>query len=474
MLLFLLIMIIYLAFIFLLGFGIYKLTNEKPKAGFSLLFSGILGILGMTILLIANAAFVDGEWFSNLGYEGVFWKIFWVKWKLFLYGSFISFAIICSLRIGIIFKFSSREGKLFDDYLSHSPKVINLMLFMLTGALSLIMGFWAAFSWEKIFMFQNSIEYGQTDVIFSKDIGYYLFTFPFLRMLLWWIGVNILFGIIINLWCRYIYREEGIGMRRFFATTIWIVIFLIFQRMIATKGLMFSERGAVFGPGYADIHAQITMNNLFIWVAAVAAALMIVFLLLKKSKAFGLTWAGLGAFLIFGVWTIPALNQAIIVSPTELDKEREYISYNIDATRQAFGLDMIEEKAMPLDTVPVKMQDLMKYSSSFPNIRLCDPNALLMLLKQEQEIRTYYAFDDVDVDRYYLDGKYASIMLSGRELNINELPESSKNWVNQRLKYTHGYGLVTSKVNDFSSDGFPSLLVKDIPPKAIIKPKMAK
>jgi uncharacterized membrane protein (UPF0182 family) len=159
----------------------------------------------------------------------------------------------------------------------------------------------------------------------------------------------------------------------------------------------------------------------------------------------------------------PWFQQQFIVKPNELDKELPYIKHNIELTRKAYGLDEVETKEFPAHN-QLNRQDLQANQSTISNIRLWDYRPLLDTYRQLQEIRLYYQFNDVDIDRYTLDNKYQQVMLSARELSSDQVPAKAQTWVNQRLKYTHGYGLVMNSVNRVTADGLPELLLKNIPP----------
>ena len=151
-----------------------------------------------------------------------------------------------------------------------------------------------------------------------------------------------------------------------------------------------------------------------------------------------------------------------IVKPNELVRERPYIAHNIAMTRQAYGLDRVSQREFPAETT-VQAADPANNQPTLQNIRLWDWRALQDTLRQIQEIRTYYDFPDIDIDRYEIDGTMREVMLAGRELNVDKLPESSRNWINEKLIYTHGYGLTMNPVNGFNAEGLPALILSNMP-----------
>src|ERR1700692_4497592 len=151
-----------------------------------------------------------------------------------------------------------------------------------------------------------------------------------------------------------------------------------------------------------------------------------------------------------------------IVKPNELVRERPFIAYNIDLTRQAYGLDRVAQREFPAETT-VEATDPANNQATLQNIRLWDWRALQDTLRQIQEIRTYYDFPDIDIDRYEIDGAVRQVMLAARELNVEKLPESSRNWINEKLIYTHGYGITMNPVNGFTPEGMPELVLSNMP-----------
>ncbi len=157
-----------------------------------------------------------------------------------------------------------------------------------------------------------------------------------------------------------------------------------------------------------------------------------------------------------------------VVKPNELVRERPYIAHNIELTRQAYGLDRIAQREFPAETT-VEATDPANNQATLLNVRLWDWRALQDTLRQIQEIRTYYDFPDIDIDRYEIDGTMRQVMLATRELSVDKLPESSRNWINEKLIYTHGYGITMNPVNGFTSEGLPTLILSNMPIQSTVK-----
>jgi uncharacterized membrane protein (UPF0182 family) len=225
--------------------------------------------------------------------------------------------------------------------------------------------------------------------------------------------------------------------------------------------LLYSVRGVAFGASYTDVHAQLLAYQLSFWAVLLCVLLLLGGVALRRPWILaigGVLWLVV-AVGVGGIY--PALMQQFDVQPNELIKEHPYIEYNIDLTRRAYGLDKIEEKdfGSVADLTP---EALAEAEATIKNIRLWDYRPILDTYAQIQEIRLYYEFMDVDVDRYLLDGDYRQVTLSAREMATDQL--QSRTWVNEHLQFTHGYGLVMSPVNAVTREGLPELLIRDLPP----------
>jgi hypothetical protein len=222
------------------------------------------------------------------------------------------------------------------------------------------------------------------------------------------------------------------------------------------------------GITYTDAHVQLT-GMLILSIALVLGALIAAFnaLVAKRGSLLVVAFIPAGlCYLLLGVvgWYV----SSFIVKPNELVREQPYITHNIEMTRQAFGLDKFTQREFPAETT-VEAADPANNQPTLQNIRLWDWQALQDTLRQIQEIRTYYDFPDIDIDRYQIDGKLRQVMLATRELNVDKLPESSRNWINEKLIYTHGYGITMNPVNGFTSEGLPTLMLSNMPIQSTVK-----
>ncbi|MEE9401293.1 MAG: UPF0182 family protein, partial [Dehalococcoidia bacterium] len=309
------------------------------------------------------------------------------------------------------------------------------------------------------------------DPIFGKDVGFYLFSLPFQKFIQGWL----LSALIVTLIFTFVFYAVNYSVRRLtlafsrggkahlsvlLAGIMGIVAWRYFLDMY---GLVYSEGGVVFGAGYTDVHAQLIALRILM-AAAILLGIVVLFNILRRGIRLPIYAFGgfIVAIIVVGV-IYPAIVQRFQVNPSELAKEEKYIGYNIEFTRDAFALERIEEQDFPAEE-ELTEEDISANPATISNIRLWDHRPLRDTYNQVQFIKRYYDFQDVDVDRYTLDGEYRQVMLGPRELDPAKLGADAQTWVNQRLKYTHGYGLALSPVTEVTEEGAPILFIGDIPP----------
>ena len=242
-----------------------------------------------------------------------------------------------------------------------------------------------------------------------------------------------------------------------------IVILLAWGYYLKIYGLLYSNQGPAFGASYTDVHIKILANKALAIISLFFALVMIINAFKFRAKTLLITGAvWIGSILLF-TNAIPMLVQKFVVKPNELAKETPYIAHNINFTRKAYNLNKIKEVNFEVND-KLHLDDIRANNATIKNIRIWDERPLLRTYRQIQAIRLYYDFQNVDVDRYLIDGEYRQVMLAAREMLVSQLPPKAKTWVNQHLTYTHGYGLVCGPVNEVTSEGLPVLFVEDIPP----------
>ncbi|MGA1864189.1 MAG: UPF0182 family protein [bacterium] len=425
--------------------------------------------------------YTDFLWFKTIQYGSVFWTMFTAKiliWIIFA----IAFLVIILINIAIArfikpnklnWKIPIRKQDVVH-IMEFEPKQINRFILLFCFFLAIIMGAWPAFNyWDTILKFIHQVPFGQLDPIFSKDIGFFVFSFPILKLLQKWFFYS---TVITLLACGFIYLKDRaihlkLGDFRFerrakahLSTLCAIILILIaWDKRLKMFALLYSPRGAAFGASYTDMNAQMVAY----WaILVIAAACAILFWINISSRGWKLPVIGVAVMLIVSVLIsgfYPFIIQKFIVEPNELKKETPYIKYNIQYTRQGYNLD----KAVELDFVAsdnLTMDDIVANAPTIHNIKLWDKKPLKQTYAQLQELRPYYKFTSIDEDRYNLDNIYTQVMISGREMVQDQLPGEAKTFENMQLKYTHGYGLCLSPVNHVTEKGLPLLMIRDIPP----------
>ncbi len=445
---------------------IYKGIRSHKK---SLIVWG--SMIGLLTLLVTWFLGFWGEklWFDELGYDRRFWTVFLTKLALFagafLVGGILIFLITFSLK-------------------GNGPQKRIRIFAVLTGGL--ISGFLMASHWETVLLFLHRISTAVREPVLNMETGFYLFTYPLLSL----IYSGFLYLSIIALAASlagnlkndrdsrtgWILRDNLEKNRSLFLSAGIFLIVLACGKFIKRYGLLYSEQGIVSGPGWTDDNIRLPMLLIMAVLTAIAGiAMMIPSARNRISRLFSrggfLTETGrlvIIPVLVFSLWfitllLIPGLFQWLKVQPNEISVEKPYIKNNIEFTRYGYGLHQIEEVDFPVSE-EFSEETVSSNRHLLNNIRLWDYRALDAVFKQFQEIRLYYEFLDVDIDRYTIDSTYNEVMISAREMNTGNLPEQSQTFVNKRFKYTHGYGVTLNRVNEFTGEGLPNLLVKDIPP----------
>ena len=437
---------------------------------------------------------VDWAWFSSIAYVGVFWTAFATKAALFVV-VFVVSTLLLWANAALALRFTSRRpprlpvafdpgfatfqaspGPWAGSYgLQPSPFVWRLLTVAVAVILGLLIAWGETGRWDLVLRFISQAPYGQNDPLFGKDISFFLFSLPFyvaLKNFLLWILLlaSLMAGSIYFLhddisldspaWSvspsAIAHGSALLGL--YFAVKAWSYVL---DRYL----LLYDDNGVVVGAGYTDVHVELPVLWLLIVLAAVAAIVAwanvrlrtIRLLIAAPLLVFG------GSFLFAEL--IPGLFERFFVKPNELQLETPYIRQNIALTREAYNLDQIAVKPFPAEQ-DLTFQSLKDNSGTIDNIRLWDWQPLMDTYAQLQEIRTYYRFLDVDVDRYHLGDSYQQVTLAARELDPSLLSANAQTWVNLHLLFTHGNGVVMSPVTQKSAEGLPIFYLKDIPPIA--------
>ena len=414
-------------------------------------------------------------WFDAVGFSQVFWTQ--LTWQALLWG--VTVVIYAGFLWGnyqiAMQQTRDRPLRLFAEpefagaaeKLHKALAMVVILLMALAAALSSVS------AWMPLLKFLNPSQFDDRDPIFHRDLGFYVFKLPFYEGIRQWLFALILLGLSLSL---VVYGLKGtlIWERGGLAGRVKAHVSLLLSALALLIGwgfwldrysLLYAPGGVVFGAGYTDVHAHLLAYQV---LSILALAVAVLFLLSIGQRQQQMPLGGIGLFIVAlvllnGVY--PWLMQQLMVNPNELAKEAPYLEHNIRLTRAAYHLDNVQQQRYAA-TTQLDRRSLQSNQSTIGNIRLWDHHPLLSTYRQLQEIRLYYKFGSVDVDRYTLNGNYQQVMLSARELSIPQLPPEARTWVNQRLKYTHGYGLVMSPVTQVTADGLPELYIKDIPPNS--------
>jgi len=431
--------------------------------------------LAITVLMNLAGLYTDWLWYKSLKYQEVFIKIITTRIAL---GSALGAAFLAAMLINLFT--ADRLSRI--GYIKVGPDAIELpgsetlgkhirvVMISVSAFISLIIGIEGSSRWDMFLRFLNPTNFNLKDPILGKDISFFVFRLPFINYLYQWFFVVLIFSLILSI-CIYAYKRGLIitdrGVR--FRTTLYshistlvalIFILKAFGYRIFLYNMQLSSRGFVSGAGYTDLHLRVPIiSGLFI-VCLICTGL---FLANTYFRGWKLPAA---AVLLFAVASgigagYPEIIQKLRVNPNELSMELPYIKRQIEFTRKAYGVDRVTVKPHATD-LQLTADQIQANNLTIQNIRLWDSRPLLQTYRQLQEIRTYYGFNGVDMDRYIIDGKLRQVMLSARELSYEKLP--SRTWINEHLSFTHGYGLCMTPVNMFTSEGLPEFFIKDIPP----------
>ena len=439
-----------------------------------ILVIGVVGLILLIVLSVLKGFYVDLLWFDSVGYDSVFWKSITAKTLLFLVGLFISILVL-GTNIWLARKLSPQgpEQSFIEEIdVSALRKVVSVILIAATLLLAVIFGSVAGSSWQTILAWINGIDFaGRTDPQFGRNISFYMFQLPAYQMIQGWflslvvmsvLGSVAVYGLSISL--QGFQLQITRGMRIHLSVLVGLIFILIsIGTYLSIFELVLSEGGIIFGATYTDINAVLPARYVVVALALFAGLVTIANGFLSNNGyklplfAFSI-WVIAG---IVGGAIYPNFVQSFQVAPNEREREVSYIQRNIEATRYAYGLDEITNNDFPAEQ-SVTIEAIEANPKTLDNIRLLDPRPLRDTFNQVQAIRQFYEFTDVDVDRYVVNGEPRQVMLSARELDISGAQQ--RNWTQERLQLTHGFGAVVAPVNKVIDEGLPDFITKDIPP----------
>ncbi|MDD2271300.1 MAG: UPF0182 family protein [Desulfuromonadaceae bacterium] len=430
--------------------------------------------------------YTDWLFFVETGFSSVFTTTLYAKTAAGLLFGAVLFAV---LLINVLFANRAHfpysgifmvggNIRVQRDEVARFVKPLALLASLL---LALLAGNWGAMRWEEILLFTNRVDVGTVDPIIGKDIGFYLFSLPFWEMLKGFAGFVLLatavvVGAVYFVRGGIIMTERGATVdekvRRHLAVLIGLFACTIAAGFyLDSFGLLYANNGAFYGAGYADVNSRLLTYRILTFLTPLAGIMLAVGVWKGTWRMALLPPAVVVAIYVIGLSIYPGVLQKFKVAPNELALETPYIKNNLEFTRFGYDLEKIETIPFDVDT-KLTAADIANNDATIKNIRLWDHAPLLKTYSQLQQIRTYYKFFDVDNDRYKVNGQYTQVMLSPRELSYADLP--SKNWINERLIFTHGNGITFGPVSRISKEGLPEFFVKDIPPVSLADIKVTK
>jgi uncharacterized protein len=437
-------------------------------------------LVGVLLLLVfgANriAVFVtDLWWFEERGYRDVFLTVLVSR-----FGIGAAFTLVLALFIGLNLSIARRRRPFIipttpqqaqvqrlrdvvDPYLPWVIAAVSILFALTSGAA-------VGAQWQTFLLFLNGSSVGIADPLFSKDLGFWFFEYPFWALLQTWVFTSIVLTILLTAGAHYVLgaiRPESAEKVTPEARTHLTVLVAL---AVAARGwgywldryaLNYSPRGTVTGASFTDVNAELPALLLLMGVSAIA--IVILFVSLRRG-GFLLPGSALGLLVVASIvlqGVYPAVVQRIRVDPQELAREREFIERNLEATRRAYGLDEVVRQPFSIRN-DLDEQDVRDNEITIRNVRLWDPEVLETTYSELQSLRPYYEFLDVAIDRYFIDGELRQVMLATRELS--RLPQQADTWQNRHITFTHGFGIVASQVNTANAEGQPVFISANIPP----------
>jgi uncharacterized protein len=479
-----------IALVVLLALATAMLAHGVRRKSWLAMGSGLTLATSTVVIFGLFSFWGEMLWFDEVGFLDRFWTVVGATVGIAVAGALFSAALV-----GLI--------TLPARHIARGPRRVAMAVAAAVG------GAWGIASWSLVLRWLLGGSTGQHEPIFGRDTGFYLFTLPFLDALFSLLLLDLVISAIVALWSTHSTRptvdlrllRPGDRVvprprpRRRAAQPVHVAAGAVALALggwciIAPYHLLYSTVGTVHGAGWTDVYVRLPAYYVLALVFAVIGAILLVpwsrrvldsqvQRRLPRAHRSPLAVLGVPAAVIVVVWVFglgifPALAQWLVVRPNELALERPYIANSIAFTRAGFGLDRVEEREIDLETgeqdakggrasaLTPELLDSKRHLLS--EVRLWDPRALHQVLQQFQSIRLYYELSNVDIDRYTVDGRYRQMMVAPREMQTANLPEGSRTFVNRHFQYTHGYGLAMAPVSDFTKDGLPELVVRDLPP----------
>lgn len=433
-------------------------------------------ILAMIVYLLARfgvGLYTDYLWFQHLNLESVFTTGLWARFAVG-FALAIPFAVVFWANAFAARWLSIRNVLFFSEEVMVAQKFVVWVIWAVGLLLAWLVGTAASTSWLMVLRFLNEQPFNLADPIFGQDVGFYIFTLPFLKFVQTWLIIALFLSLLGAVGVYALAQQNNLTEGRVVVlphvqlhlSVLGALIFFTFAwgHWLDMFDLMYSPRGVAFGASYTDVNVSLPALWVMVAVALATGVILLINIFLRKQAL------SLGAIFIWilvgivGTGFIPGIVQRYVVEPNELAREAPFIENNIEFTNYAYGLNQIQERDFP-SVEPLTEELVVEEGLFLKNIRLWDYRPLQQTYQQIQAIRLYYRFYDVDLDRYIVNNEMRQVALAARELDKSQL--QSPTWVNQKLQFTHGYGVVVNPVNEVTREGLPRLWVQDLPPVTV-------
>jgi uncharacterized membrane protein (UPF0182 family) len=463
---------------------VVRVPTATPAPGRRRLIIVVVAVVAAFLVLFTalSGFFVDVLWFREVRLSDVFWTV--LRTRVFLGLAFgLTFFVLLFSNLWIVRRITPRfhaltpEQEIIERYRMQFEPYIRWLLPLFALVIAFFVGLGVTSQWQTYLLWRNGsgLVFGNAEPLFDRDPAFYVFSLPWLKFMQGWlfsalVGVTFLTALAHYLWGGI--RPQAPGFVDKVTPQVKAHMSVLLGLIMLTKAwgyylgqfdLLTSTRGVVVGASYTDVNAQLPALRILV-VIAIACAILFLVNIRLRGWALPVIAVGLLALVsIIAGAAYPAFVQRFRVAPQEFQREQPYIEDNIEATRRAFQLNEVTMQARPLGDA-VTTDDIQGNQATISNIRLWRPDVLRDNFTSLQRFRSYYEFNDVDVDRYEIDGQPRVLMVSAREVSQSGIPEGGATWQNVHLVYTHGFGAVTSQVNTSTTEGQPIFTLQDIPP----------
>ena len=438
-------------------------------------------------LLILGSTFTglwtERLWFRSIGHADVFTTLLTTRVLLFVvFGLLLAGSVVVNVviayRVRPVHRLLSPEQRSLDRYRDVVEPIRRLIVVGLAAVMFFFGGSSASAQWETFLLWRNGESFGQRDPVFNIELGFFVFDYPFWRFLIGFGFAILILGLVSAAVTHYLYGgislqspTEKVSGAAQVHLSVLLGLFMLLKALaywMDRYGLVTADGRLITGLTYTDDHAVLPAKNILMVIAIICALLFFANVIRRTwmLPGLGLGLLVLSAILLGGLW--PFLVQQFQVSPSEQDKETPYIAMNIDATREAYGVDDVKVSPYNAQTT-LESEQLRGDAEALPGTRLLDPTLVRQAFEQLQQVRGFYQVPNtLDVDRYEVNGEKRDLVIALRELNLDGLPAENRNWNNDHTVYTHGFGVIAAYGNERTNEGEPVWAEQELPPRGVL------